>query len=157
GLAGETSPNGGRSGVGRGRRACDAAAPMYASLPKWLQEIIPIGALLAVIAIVVTRLPKVDVGHTSAFRTRRVLNWFPAGLTYAFLYFGRYNLTAYKNAVGMSNDSYGTIDLWGALIYGFAFLLNGPLADKIGGRATLLLAAVGAGAANVIMGVLALR
>ena len=129
---------------------------MYASLPPWLREFIPIGALLLVIAFVVNRLPKVDVGHTREFRTRRFWNWFPAGMTYAFLYFGRYNLTAYKNAVGMSNDAYGTIDLWGALVYGFAFLLNGPLADRIGGRATLLIAAVGSTLMNLAMGFVAL-
>jgi len=129
---------------------------MYASLPAWLREIIPIAVLLAVIAFVVTRLPKVDVGHTREFRTRRFWNWFPAGMTYAFLYFGRYNLTAYKNAVGMSNDAYGTIGLWGAIVYGFSFLLNGPLADRIGGRATLLIAAVGSMAMNLAMGFVAL-
>jgi OPA family glycerol-3-phosphate transporter-like MFS transporter len=130
---------------------------MYASLPPWLRELLPILILLAVIAVVVKRLPRVDVGHTDAFRTRRFLNWFPAGLTYAFLYMGRYNITAFKNAVSMSNDAYGTIDLWGSLVYGVAFLVNGPLADKIGGRITLLMAAVGSAAMNLAMGVLALR
>lgn len=130
---------------------------MYESLPPWLREIIPIALLLLVIAIVVARLPKVDVGHSSEFRRRRFWNWFPAGLTYALLYFGRYNLTAYKNAVHMSNDAYGTIDEWGAIVYGVSFLVNGPLADKLGGRKTLLLAAFGAAAANAAMGLLALR
>jgi OPA family glycerol-3-phosphate transporter-like MFS transporter len=129
---------------------------MYASLPEWLQELLPIAVLLGVIVFVVIRLPKVDVGHSDAYRRRRFLNWFPAGLTYAFLYFGRYNLTAFKNAVGMSNDAYGTIGLWGSLIYGFAFLLNGPLADRLGGRATLLMGAVGAAVMNLAMGLLAL-
>lgn len=129
---------------------------MYASLPKWLQELLPIAVLLAVIVFVVLRLPKVDVGHSDKYRHRRFWNWFPAGLTYAFLYFGRYNLTAFKNAVGMSNDAYGTIGLWGSLIYGFAFLLNGPLADRLGGRATLLMGAVGAAVMNLAMGFMAL-
>lgn len=129
---------------------------MYASLPTWLRELLPILVLLTVIAFVVARLPKVDVGHTNEFRKRRFLNWFPAGLTYAFLYFGRYNLTAFKNAVGMTNDAYGTIGLWGSLVYGIAFLLNGPLADRIGGRATLLIAAVGSAVMNGAMGLLAL-
>lgn len=131
-------------------------AAMYASLPKWLQELLPIAVLLAVIVFVVLRLPKVDVGHSDKYRLRRFWNWFPAGLTYAFLYFGRYNLTAFKNAVGMSNDAYGTIGLWGSLIYGFAFLLNGPLADRIGGRTTLLIGAVGATVMNLAMGFMAL-
>ena len=32
------------------------------------------------------------VGHSKAFRIRSYLNWLPLGLTYAFLYMGRYNL-----------------------------------------------------------------
>ncbi len=134
-----------------------AMGELYANLPQWLRELIPILVLLGVIALVVTRLPKVDVGHSAAFRSRRLLNWLPVGLTYAFLYMGRYNLTAFKNAVDMSNDAYGTIDMWGAVTYGVSFLLNGPLTDKLGGRKTILIAALGAGAMNVAMGILALR
>jgi len=124
---------------------------MYASLPWWIRELLPIVLLLTVISLVVNRLPKVDVGHSRAFKFRRFLNWFPAGMTYAFLYFARYNLTAYKNAVGMSHDAYGTIDLWGAVVYGLAFIINGPLADRIGGRITLLMGAAGALVANSLM------
>ena len=104
---------------------------MYASLPPWLRELLPILILLVVIAVVVRRLPRVDVGHSDAFRTRRFLNWFPAGMTYAFLYMGRYNITAFKNAVSMSNDAYGTIDLWGSLIYGVAFLNPPPAGTSL--------------------------
>ncbi|MFO0616301.1 MAG: MFS transporter [Polyangiaceae bacterium] len=131
--------------------------PSYSSLPKWAQELIPILVLLGVIAFVLRRLPKVEVGHTKGFLRRRLWNWLPAGLTYAFLYMGRYNLTAFKNAAHLTNDAYGTIDFWGAIVYGFAFVINGPLADKIGGRKTLLIAAVGSAAMNVVLGVLALK
>lgn len=129
---------------------------MWESLPKWARELIPITTLLVVISFVITRLPKVDIGHTKQFRYRRFWNWFPAGMTYAFLYFARYNFTAYKNAVGMTNDAYGTMDQWGSIVYGVSFIINGPLADRIGGRATLLIAAVGAGIANVALGIAAL-
>ncbi|HTJ84770.1 MAG TPA: MFS transporter [Polyangiaceae bacterium] len=128
---------------------------MYASLPGWIRELLPIVVLLTVITLVVGRLPRVEVGHTTQFRHRRFWNWFPAGMTYAFLYFARYNLTAYKNAVGMSHDAYGTIDLWGAVVYGVAFIVNGPLTDRVGGRITLLLAAVGAAGANLGMAAMA--
>jgi OPA family glycerol-3-phosphate transporter-like MFS transporter len=40
-------------------------------------------------------------------------------------------------------------------VYGLAFLLNGPLTDRWGGRATILIAAAGAGAANLWMGYMA--
>ena len=62
-------------------------------MPAWLDELLPIAILLAVVTFVIVRLPKVkEVTHSAAFRRRRVLNWLPLGLTYAFLYMGRYNL-----------------------------------------------------------------
>jgi OPA family glycerol-3-phosphate transporter-like MFS transporter len=121
-------------------------------MQKLTQEIVPILVLIAVIAIVVTRLPKVDVGLTAAFRRRRALNWLPLGLTYAFLYMARYNMTVLKNVGGVDQGAFGHIDFWGSLVYGVSFLVNGPLADRIGGRATILIAAGGSIAANVAIG-----
>lgn len=97
-----------------------------------------------------------EVHHTSAFKLRRVINWLPLGLTYAFLYMARYNLTVAKTALGnglMSKEQFGVIFGTGALVYGFSFLINGPLTDKIGGKATIIISAVGAAIANVLMGV----
>lgn len=128
----------------------------YAGLPKLQQELLAIGILLAVISLVVSRLPKVDVGHTPEYRRRRVLNWLPVGLAYMFLYFARYNLTAFKNASGMSHVDYGTIDQWGAIIYGVSFILNGPLTDRFGGRKTMIAAMLGAGTMNLLLGWMAL-
>lgn len=117
------------------------------------QELVPILILCALIAVVVARLPKIDVGHTPEFRRRRLLNWLPLGLTYAFLYMGRYNLTVLKDVHGISQYDFGNIDFWGSLTYGVSFLVNGPLADRIGGRRTILLAAGGALAANALIGI----
>src|SRR5262249_36742075 len=117
---------------------------MPRSMEKLTQEIVPILVLCAVIAFVVVRLPRVDVGHTSGFRHRRTLNWVPLGLTYAFLYMGRYNMTVLKNVHGISQRDFGNIDFWGSLVYGLSFLLNGPLCDRYGGRRTILVAAGGA-------------
>ena len=64
-----------------------------------VEEALSILGLLVAVAIVYSRLPRVEVGHTSAFMRRRFYNWFPLGLTYAFLYMGRYNLTAAKGAL----------------------------------------------------------
>jgi OPA family glycerol-3-phosphate transporter-like MFS transporter len=122
-------------------------------MDKLQQELVPILILCAVIAVVVARLPKIDVGHTPEFRRRRLLNWLPLGLTYAFLYMGRYNLTVLKNVQGISQYDFGNIDFWGSLTYGLSFLVNGPLADRIGGRRTILLAAGGALAANALIGI----
>jgi len=124
------------------------------AMEKLTQEIVPILVLCAVIAVVVSRLPRVDVGHTPGFLRRRVLNWVPLGLTYAFLYMGRYNMTVLKNVGGITQHDFGNIDAWGSLVYGLSFLVNGPLADRLGGRWTILISAGGALAANALIGVL---
>ncbi len=51
------------------------------------------------------------LNHGRWFMLRRFINWFPLGMTYAFLYMGRYNLTVSKNALGaqMSNQDFGWI------------------------------------------------
>lgn len=94
------------------------------------------------------------ITHSSGFRVRRFLNWFPLGLTYAFLYMGRYNLTVAKNALGelMTKEDFGIIFGAGTLVYAFAFVLNGPLTDKIGGKKAMLMAAGGTLAANLALG-----
>lgn len=92
--------------------------------------------------------------HTDAFRRRRFLNWFPLGVTYALLYMGRYNLTVAKNSLGelMTKEDFGIIFGAGTFIYAFAFLLNGPLVDRLGGRKGMLAAALGSTVANLAMG-----
>lgn len=92
--------------------------------------------------------------HSSAFRFRRLLNWFPLGLTYASLYMGRYNLTVAQGALGdlISKVAFGEIFALGAVVYGFAFLLNGPLTDRWGGRRAMLVAAAGSAVSNIAMG-----
>jgi OPA family glycerol-3-phosphate transporter-like MFS transporter len=94
------------------------------------------------------------IPHSSAYRHRRFLNWFPMGLTYALLYMGRYNLTVSKNALGnlMTKEEFGTIFGIGAVVYAFSFLINGPLVDRIGGKKGILISALGAGAMNLGMG-----
>ena len=94
--------------------------------------------------------------HSTYFRVRRFLNWFPMGLTYAFLYMGRYNLTVSKNALGnlMSKEDFGIIFGAGTITYAVAFLLNGPLTDKLGGRRGILTGAFGAAMMNILLGIL---
>ena len=94
------------------------------------------------------------VQHSSTFRVRRFLNWFPLGLSYALLYMGRYNLTVSKNELGslMTKEAFGLIFFFGALTYGLAFILNGPLTDRIGGKRAILLAMAGSGVMNLLMG-----
>ncbi len=118
------------------------------------QQIIAIFLLLITIWFVLSRLPKVDLGYSKDFISRRTWNWLPLGLTYAFLYMGRYNLTVSKNAFGdlMTNADFGTIFGIGTVVYGFSFVVNGPLTDKVGGRKAILFATFGSAAANFAMG-----
>ena len=122
-----------------------------------LIEVLPIAILLCVIGLVVYRLPKVEITHSAAFVSRRRMNWIILGLTYAFLYFGRYNLAVAKTQLDaeglMSNEIFGHIFGIGSIVYGCAFLINGPLCDRLGGRATLLIGACGAAIANTLMGI----
>ncbi|MDY0061108.1 MAG: MFS transporter [Myxococcota bacterium] len=135
-------------------------------MPAWLSNLAPILILLAAIAVVISRLPKVDLGHSEAFRRRRVLNWLPLGLLYSFLYMGRYNLEVAKNAFStveglggqpvMSNADFATIFGVGTVVYGFSFVLNGPLTDRFGGRRSILLGGAGTMLANLLMGLASL-
>src|SRR5262245_18783284 len=98
--------------------------------------------------------PDAPFAHSAEFRRRRFLNWFPLGLTYAFLYMGRYNLTIAKTSLGelMTKEDFGVIFGAGTLVYAFSFLINAPLVDRIGGRRGILIGALGAMAANFAMG-----
>ncbi len=94
------------------------------------------------------------LNHSTKFMIRRFVNWFPMGMTYAFLYMARYNLNVSKNALGvmMTKADFGIIFGVGTTIYGLSFLLNGPLVDKIGGKKGIIIAALGACIANVALG-----
>jgi OPA family glycerol-3-phosphate transporter-like MFS transporter len=148
---------------GHAHAAAADDAEEESALVAWGKKSAPIGILLIVIAIVIGRLPKVEgVDHSKAYRIRRVMNWLPLGLTYAFLYMGRYNLKVSKHAFEemagadgtalMGNEDFATIFGVGTIVYGFAFLINGPLTDRIGGRRAILIGAGGALLANLAMG-----
>ena len=127
-----------------------------------VEQFMPILLLLVVVGIVVSRLPAVEgVDHSKAFLKRRILNWMPLGLTYAFLYMGRYNIKVSQHAFGdviincesmMSNQDFGWIFMAGTVTYGASFLINGPLTDKYGGKFSILLGAAGSAVMNLLMG-----
>ena len=124
-------------------------------MPETLQKLALIAGLLAAIGLVLWLLPKVDMGHSVAFKKRRVMNWVPLGLAYAFLYFGRYNLSAIAGELDkagiLSKSVFNEIDGYGAWVYGIAFLINGPLTDRFGGRFTMILATTGSAVVNAGM------
>jgi OPA family glycerol-3-phosphate transporter-like MFS transporter len=109
--------------------------------------------LVAVVALYFSNNP---LRHGRWFLIRRFINWFPLGMTYSFLYMGRYNLAVSKNALGaiMSKEDFGLIFAAGTVTYALSFLINGPLVDKIGGKKGIIIAALGASLANIILGVL---
>ncbi len=97
--------------------------------------------------------------HTAKYRLRRFTNWFLLGLTYATFYMGRYNLNVIKPYVektflGGSQTQFGIIAMCGFWTYALSELVNGPLADRIGGRKAILLGAFGAATFNLVMGLL---
>jgi OPA family glycerol-3-phosphate transporter-like MFS transporter len=126
-------------------------------LPELLSKLLPIVILLAVVGLVLRLLPKVELGHSEAFKRRRVLNWLPLGLAYSFLYFGRYNLSAIAGELDkagiLSKANFNDIDGVGAWVYGIAFLINGPLTDRFGGRKTMIFGTLGSALVNVGMAI----
>ncbi len=139
-----------------------AARSDKSALRTSIEKALPILILVLVVGFVLARLPKIEgVNHSAAYRRRRVMNWLPLGLTYAFLYMGRYNLQVSKSAFPttgatgeplMANADFGLIFMVGTIVYGVAFVLNGPLTDRFGGRRAILLSAAGAAVANLAMG-----
>lgn len=121
-----------------------------------LFEIISYVPILMVLAYILMDLRREspEVKHSRAFKVRRIANWVPMGLGYALLYMGRYNLTVSKNALGnlMTKEDFGIIFAVGTVTYAIAFLLNGPLTDRIGGKRAMLIGMFGAAMSNVFMG-----
>ena len=140
-------------------------------IAKAAQKFYPILILLVVVAIVISRLPKVKFDdikpHSPEFLKRRLMNWLPLGLTYAFLYMGRYNVKVSQHAFEgmpkvagsdvsmMSNADFATIFAVGTAVYGASFLINGPLTDKRGGKFAILTGTAGSCVMNLLMGLCA--
>ncbi len=137
-----------------GKVKCPKKPPSKKKKKDLIDDLLPIGILIVFISFVIWRLPKVELGHTRAFRHRRLLNWLPLGLTYSFLYFGRYNIKQFQG-IGLTESEYASVFGFGTAVYGVAFLLNGPLTDRWGGRATILISAAGSAFANALMGYMA--
>ena len=160
GSAGKTDvvvSHGGKSATKTGGFEFYEPGALERALPKWVRDFAPITILLVVVALVLGRLPRtrLPVDHSKAFIRRRVMNWLPLGLTYAFLYMGRYNMTVSYNALGdlMAKADFGTISTVGSIVYGCSFLINGPLTDKYGGRLTILISSAGSALMNLLLGV----
>ncbi len=94
--------------------------------------------------------------HDPEFRRQRVLNWLSLGFLYAFFYMTRYNYTAVAPALadilGWKNTELGIFETMMPLVYGLSVVLNGPLADRIGGKKAFLFGAIGVAIMNFLFG-----
>ena len=90
------------------------------------------------------------------FRRRRAQNWVFLGLMYGFFYMGRYNFSAVSaylaQTFGWTNSQLGTVISAGTIVYAFSVFLNGPLADKIGGKRAILIGSAGSAVFNLLFG-----
>ncbi|MGK5089522.1 MFS transporter [Bdellovibrionota bacterium FG-2] len=95
-------------------------------------------------------------GYSKEFRKRRAVNWLALGFTYSAMYMGRYNLSfankALSTTYGWDKTQIGAIITPALLIYGLSAMFNGPIADKIGGRNSMLIGAIGAVIFNFLFG-----
>jgi MFS transporter, OPA family, glycerol-3-phosphate transporter len=94
--------------------------------------------------------------HPPGFRARRGINWFTVGLMYAMYYMCRYNFRfaapGMREEFGFSITQISDIWVWFSVAYGTGQLVNGLFCDRIGGRASMLLGAVGTITVNLIFG-----
>lgn len=97
-----------------------------------------------------------SLSHAPHFRARRAQNWVLLGLMYGFFYMSRYNFSAVQGEIaarfGWTHSDYSNVLSAGLFVYGCAVFLNGPLADRIGGKRAILIGAAGAAFFNLLFG-----
>lgn len=91
-----------------------------------------------------------------AYRARRQQNWIVLGLLYAVFYMSRYNFAAVmadlSKTFSWSNTQLGVFETMMPLVYGLSVVLNGPVADRIGGKKAFLFGAAGVVVMNALFG-----
>ncbi len=94
--------------------------------------------------------------HPPGFRARRGLNWFTVGLLYSMYYMCRYNFRfagpGMREEFGWDAQQIADLAGWFSLAYGTGQLINGLFSDRIGGRTTMLIGAVGSILVNLLIG-----
>src|SRR5216110_3967516 len=97
------------------------------------------------------------VSHPPGFRAQRGLNWAFVGLLYTSFYMCRYNLPVASGAIsselGFNKAQIGSIITTALLAYACGLILNGLLADRLGGKRAMLIGAAGTIIMNVTFGV----
>lgn len=93
---------------------------------------------------------------SAEFQKQRVINWMSLGFLYACFYMTRYNYTAASpilaDIFGWKNTDLGVFETMMPLVYGLSVVLNGPFADRIGGRKAFLFGAAGVSLMNFLFG-----
>ena len=96
------------------------------------------------------------ISYPPGFRARRGLNWGAIGFMYASYYMCRYN---FRFAGPGMNEEFGfdktdLANIWviWSLAYGTGQLVNGLFTDRIGGKWSMLIGAIGTIACNLIFG-----
>jgi MFS transporter, OPA family, glycerol-3-phosphate transporter len=94
--------------------------------------------------------------HPPGFRPRRGLNWAFIGLLYTSFYLCRYNFSIANSAIsrefGFSKADIGAIITTALLAYACGQIINGLIADRLGGKAAMLIGATGTVTMNLIFG-----
>lgn len=95
--------------------------------------------------------------YPPGFRPRRGLNWGFIGLLYTSYYLCRYNLAIANKSIsdefGFSKGQMGWIITTALMAYGCGQIINGLLADRLGGKRAMLIGAAGTIAMNLAFGV----
>src|SRR5438876_10272534 len=98
----------------------------------------------------------VRIKYPTGFRPRRGLNWVILGLMYASYYMCRYNFRfatpGMVDEFHFNNFQITSIVAWWSVAYGTGQLINGLICDRIGGRASMLIGAIGTIAVNLTFG-----
>src|SRR5262249_19522912 len=98
------------------------------------------------------------IQYPRGFRARRGLNWVVLGAGYASFYVCRYNFRfavaapTFEEEFHFSNAQIGWILSATSLAYGVGQLVNGLLCERIGGRTSMVIGAVGTILINFIYG-----
>ncbi len=99
---------------------------------------------------------EIAIHYPRGYRARRGLNWAFIGLLYTSFYMCRYNLsianTAISNEYHFSKADMGAIITTALLAYACGQILNGLLADHLGGKRAMLIGAAGTVVMNLLFG-----
>jgi OPA family glycerol-3-phosphate transporter-like MFS transporter len=96
------------------------------------------------------------IQYPEGFRARRGLNWGFIGLLYTSFYMCRYNLSVANKSIskefGFSRADMGLIITTALVAYACGQIINGLLADKVGGKKAMLIGAAGTITMNLLFG-----